>query len=55
MDLGAPVPLMARTLPASLLVHAMVLAAAFAFLPGDAIPRDQWDSHNLIDEDVELD
>lgn len=27
----------------------------FSFAPGDAIPKDQWESHNLIDEDVELD
>lgn len=29
--------------------------SAFAFAPGPPIPRDQWESHNLIDEDVELD
>ena len=29
--------------------------SAFAFAPGPAIPKDQWESHNLIDEDVELD
>lgn len=28
---------------------------AFSFAPGEAIPKDQWESHNLIDEDVELD
>jgi hypothetical protein len=29
--------------------------SAFAFAAGPAIPKDQWESHNLIDEDVELD
>lgn len=27
----------------------------FKFKIGAAIPHDQWDSHNLIDEDIELD
>ncbi|MEO5805041.1 DUF930 domain-containing protein [Devosia sp.] len=27
----------------------------FKFRIGAAIPRDQWESHNLIDEDIELD
>jgi len=29
--------------------------SAFSFAPGPAIPKDQWESHNLIDDDVELD
>lgn len=27
----------------------------FKFRTGAAIPHDQWESHNLIDEDIELD
>jgi hypothetical protein len=29
--------------------------SAFSFAPGPAIPQDQWESHNLIDHDVQLD
>ncbi|WP_375450480.1 DUF930 domain-containing protein [uncultured Devosia sp.] len=29
--------------------------SAFSFAPGAAIPQDQWESHNLIDDDIELD
>jgi hypothetical protein len=29
--------------------------SAFSFAPGPAIPEDQWDSHNLNNEDIELD
>ena len=28
---------------------------AFTFALGDAIPQDEWESHNLIEEDMELD
>ncbi|MEO5807017.1 DUF930 domain-containing protein [Devosia sp.] len=29
--------------------------SAFSFAPGPAIPKERWESHNLIDDDVELD